>query len=207
MNIDTSDNCNPIVTLEHKAGCPIYTANEWTIWLSNNPWVLAVFLLIVGPIIALLGKKWFPYVAGIVACISVMDGVAHFAGWMGWLSTTWSPYVVLAVALILGIIAGGIVAKFIWIAVGLSGIIAGGFFGFFIFYLMAATTNHAENWELIALGITFALLGGFLAFKWGKHIVVLGTSFIGSYLFMRGWTLIFDGYPSEAEIWSNIKED
>ena len=21
---------------------------------------------------------------------------------------------------------------------------------------------------------------------------------------MRGWTLIFDGYPSEAELWSNI---
>ena len=50
-----------------------------TIWLSDNPWVYAVLLLVVGPVIALFGKKWFPYVAGITSGLFVGDAVAHFA--------------------------------------------------------------------------------------------------------------------------------
>ena len=133
-----------------------------------------------------------------------MDGIAHLAAHMGWLSTSWSPWVVLAVAMLLGLMVASIVVKIIWVLVGIAGITAGFFLGLFTFGLIAATTGHAANWEMIALGITFAIIGGILSFKWGKQIVVLSTSFLGSYLFMRGWTLIFDGYPSEAELWSNI---
>ena len=176
-----------------------------TEWLASNPWIFAVILLIVGPLIAFFGKRWFPYIGAIIAAIAVMDGIALLAGYMGWLSTSWSPYVILAVAIMIGLCVAGIVVKAIWILVGIAGITAGFFFGLFIFGLMAASTNHAEHWELIALGIVFAIVGGILSFKWGRQIVVISTSFFGSYLFMRGWTFIFTGYPSESELWSNIK--
>lgn len=205
-HVDKTDECNPIVTINHESGCPISTGNELTQWLDNNPWFLAVVLLIVGPIVAFFGKKWFPNIAAIVACLFVMQGIAVLAGQLGWLSTSWSPWVVLAVALILGICVGGIVQKKIWFAVGLMGVVAGVFLGLFLFSIMAATTNHAENWEMITFAVVLGIVGGFTHFKWGQQLVVIGTSFIGSYLFMRGLTFIFEGYPAETEIWSDIRE-
>jgi len=206
VSVDTSDQCNPVVTVEHNAGCPIATGNELTIWLDNNPWALAIFLLIVGPVIAIFGKKWFPHIAGIVACLTVMDLIVVFAAHMGWLATSWSPWVVLVVAILIGMIVGGIIAKAVWFAVGLVGIVAGCCLGLFLFGIMAASTNHAENWEMIVFAVLGSIIIGILAFKWGKEIVILCTSFIGSYMFMRGWTFIFEGYPSEGEIWSDIQE-
>ncbi len=45
-----------------------------------------------------------------------------------------------------------------------------------------------------------------MTFTMGKHLVVLATSLFGSYLFTRGLTLVFyEGYPSEAEIYADIK--
>ena len=169
--------------------------------------MLAVTLLILGPLIALFGKKWFPHVAGITSALFVMDACAHFAGWMGWLTTSWSPYVVLAVAIFLGLLVGNIVARTIWFAVGLLGIVAGFSLGTIIFAIIAATTGYANNWELVGLCTVTAIIGGVVTFKWGKEIVILGTSLVGSYIFMRGWTFIYDGYPHESEIWSNIEHN
>ena len=206
-NVDRSDECNPVVTVSHSAGCPIQTASDMTIWLSDNPWVYAVLLLVVGPVIALFGKKWFPYVAGITSGLFVGDAVAHFAGWMEWYTTSWSPYVVAAVAIFLGFLVGNIVARKIWFAVGLLGIVAGLSLGTMIFAIIAATTGYATNWELLLLCIACSFVGGFVTFKWGREVVILATSLVGSYIFMRGWTFIYDGYPHETEIWSNMKHN
>ena len=191
VSVDTSDQCNPVVTVEHDAGCPIATGNELTIWLDNNPWVLAIFLLIVGPIVAILGKKWFPTIAGIIACLTVMELIVHFAAHMGWLAASWTPWVVLLVAILIGAPIGLIVTRAIWFAVGIVGIVAGCCLGLFLFGIMAASTGHASNWEMVTFAIIGGIVCGALSFKWGKEIVILSTSFIGSYMFMRGWTFIF----------------
>ena len=34
---------------------------------------------------------------------------------------------------------------------------------------------------------------------------MLGTSFIGSYLFVRGWSIIFGGWPSEISIFVGLR--
>ena len=103
-------------------------------------------------------------------------------------------------------ILGGIIRRYIWIAVGIMGTVAGFFFGIFIHSIIVAATSHEHAWEMVALAIFFAILGGVLSFKWGKEIVILSTSFIGSYLFMRGFTFIFDGYPNEGQMWNDITE-
>merc|ERR1712110_76210 len=41
---------------------------------------------------------------------------------------------------------------------------------------------------------------GIIARKAGAQIVVFGTSLIGSYAFTRGWSVLFGGYPTEAQL-------
>lgn len=197
QSVDTTDSCNPTVTINSAVGCPVDTGSELDRWLDSNPLVLAVFMLIVGPVIAFLGKKWFPYVAAIVAGISVMDLCAWGAAEMGWLSSSWMPYVVLAVAIILAIIVGSLIRRAIWFAVGLVGIVAGASFGVVLWGTLVVSGLFAGDhpWTLILFGVLFAIIAGVLSFKWGQQMIVLATSMIGSYIFMRGWTLIFEGYP------------
>ena len=56
-SVDKSDPCNVIVNLQHDAGCPIRTANDLTIWLNNNPWFLAIVLIIIGFICSFFGLQ------------------------------------------------------------------------------------------------------------------------------------------------------
>ena len=48
---------------------------------------------------------------------------------------------------------------------------------------------------LTSLG--FAILFGVIAHRTAEMIIIIGTSFIGAYIFMKGWAKIFGGYPDE----------
>ena len=114
--------------------------------------------------------------------------------------------ITIVVGFILGDLLAILIKKNIWVAVGLMGGIAGCFLGQYIYVLIVASTPHEENWEVIALCFVFFVIGAIISFKWGREIVALSTSFIGSYLIMRGFTLIFGCYPDEGKVWSDISE-
>ena len=86
---------------------------------------------------------------------------------------------------------------------GLLGL-AGGFFGgAFLFAMISGLTGGAwdAEWGYWFFSIISATAGLGLAFKFGIPLVQVSTAFVGSYLFMRSWTLFYPGhYPSEAEL-------
>ncbi len=45
--------------------------------------------------------------------------------------------------------------------------------------------------------VIFAILGAIIGSKFAKKTIAYGTSLIGSYTFMRGWSLIFEGFVGE----------
>ena len=73
-----------------------------------------------------------------------MNAIAVLAAHAGWLETSWSPWLVLFIATILGIMIGGIVKAKIWFAVGLMGAVAGFFMGLLLFGIFAAATTKAD---------------------------------------------------------------
>ena len=194
------------MSIGHDAGCPIPTADPLTVYLSENPLVLAIILIVVGLICGLLGLKWFPYVAAIITCLAVMELATIISASMGWLNNMTGMIITLVFGLILGFICGGIVRRMIWVAVGVMGGISGFFFGLFLHGIIVAATSHEHSWVVIALTIFFAVLGCVLGFKWGREVVIISTSYMGSYLCMRGFSFMFGGYPDEREVWANIQE-
>jgi len=50
-------------------------------------------------------------------------------------------------------------------------------------------------------------IGCLVSCCFGKALVMVATSGIGSYLFMRSWTLFYPGhYPSEADLMDNTND-
>jgi hypothetical protein len=54
---------------------------------------------------------------------------------------------------------------------------------------------------LNATTILCAAIGAYLAYKFNTAIVIMSTSFLGAYLFVRGFAMFFGGFPSEVELY------
>ena len=207
-SVDFSNECKPVVTVKHAAGCHTFTANPVIKWLSNNPWVLAIFFFFVGPIIAVFGKRWFPYVIATISSLAIITTIVFVGAFHGCADTLTGLIILLIAALAAGIVGGLLIRRAIWIGVGLTGIVAGFCLGSFLYGCILATTGWQSYWGALAISISLAIVGGILTFTLGKQIIILFTSLIGSYLFTRAITLVADeGYPSEAEIYAKLKND
>ena len=205
VSADLSDKCAPVVTVKHAAGCHSLTADPIIRWLSSNPWLLAIFFLIVGPICAFMGKRWFPYVVGTIGAITTISTIVIVGATHGAADHTAGLVILLVCALGAGILVGVLLRRAIWIGVGLVGIVAGFALGSFIYGVILAATGWQSYWGAVLICVFGALLGGVLTFTLGKEIVILATSMVGSYLFTRGLTLVFySDYPSEAEMFHKL---
>ena len=121
----------------------------------------------------------------------------------GWLTSTGISIGVLCGATALGILAGCLVRRNFKVMLGLLGLVAGFFGGSLLFALISGMTGGSFNevWGFWVFSCVCALAGCILAIFLGMPLVMLSTALVGSYLFMRSWTLFFPGnYPSEQEL-------
>ena len=109
----------------------------------------------------------------------------------------------ISVAFVLAILAGCLVRRNIRVMLALLGLVAGYFAGSFLFALVSGMTGGSWNalWGFWVFACTMAIVGCVLALFIGIPLVQVSTALVGSYLFMRSWTLFFPGsYPSEEAL-------
>ena len=202
--------CEIIVTMEHSEGCADVgvDVDRAMGWLSDNEWALGIIYLVVGPFIALFGLKYFHVVTAGITALFIMIVCLYISMSAGWMATTGGTIGVVVVSVNLGIIAGCIVKRYIWLMVGMLGLVGGFFAGSAIFAILYGTTGWREMWGFWLIAISLALIGMWAACTLGQTVVLFSTALIGSYLFMRAWTMFFpEHYPSEADIFSEEAMD
>jgi len=93
--------------------------------------------------------------------------------------------------------------KFLKIGFMILGGVAGFFLGGMVFTAFMAewAQSVAAMWCTI---VFFIILGACLAHYFEQHVVILGTAFIGSYLFVRGLATFIGGWVSEVELMNQI---
>ena len=109
----------------------------------------------------------------------------------------------ISTALLLAILAGCLVRRQIRLMLALLGLIAGYSAGSLLFAMVSGMTGGSLNavWVFWLLACTTAVVGCVLALYLGQPLVKVSTALVGSYLFMRSWTLFFPGsYPSEEAL-------
>jgi len=212
MTVDDTDPCNPRITFTHKAGCPVASLSSIAIFFDKYPWVLAVLLIIAGPIINFYGKKFIPIVISVVGGLFTALLVLIFSSSVGMLDYI-DPTVpggnggMVALAFILAIALGTVVGLllFKFLVVGLcimgacAGFLAGGLLYNLVFLAWAKNT--------VLLGFcTFGLAtaGAVAAYFWREHIIIIATSMIGSYFTIRGISLFAGKFPSEILLYEQI---
>ena len=110
-------------------------------WIKDNVWTLGIFFLIIGPMIALFGKRCYPYIAALIGFIVVIPVVVFLCSGQGWLDTTAGFWISVSVALLAGGLVAFILYRSVWVGVTLITAYAGSIVGFFIYGALLQTTG------------------------------------------------------------------
>ena len=110
--------------------------------------------------------------------------------------------------LLAGILGGVLAHKFIRFGILLTSLLSSFCIAFLIYGMVIYFVPLLQNFYGI-LGVTSVLfiIQICCLFSNGKILIILGTSSIGSYMFMRGWSIIFSKYPSEIETWQQLYQE
>jgi len=89
------------------------------------------------------------------------------------------------------------------------GCIAGWFLGETIYSFIVACSGYDEMWLFIVLQIVIVIIMGLLTWKMHRQVILWGTSGVGAYLFIRGFSYFIGGWPSMSDIMamSDIDQD
>ena len=165
-------------------------------WIERNPWIFSVMFMAMGPVIALRGLKWLQSagvaLAGIFVGVFVMgEGIE-----LGWVDGTYDALFLAFICILLAAMAGVVTRQNIKILLRLVAGIAGWYLGKFTFAIITVLANSSVTgwWNFVfpaILAITLALSLS----RPRNNIIIVQTSWIGSYMFAIAWVWLF------PEIW------
>ncbi len=95
-------------------------------------------MILGGPIVGLYGRRFFPWVIAGIVSVNLLLGTLVFCSVVGFMESTISLCISIAVSFIVSGLGGWFVMKTVWIAVGILGIIGGFFMGSMIFTIFLA---------------------------------------------------------------------
>jgi hypothetical protein len=136
--------------------------------MTDYPWLFGIIMILGGPIVALYGRRFFPWVISGVVALSFLMGALVICSILGFMETTTGLAISIGGSLLVCLLAGWFVMKTVWIAVGILGLIGGFFLGTMIYTIFLAALGWGALWAMVTFSILCAMLGGWLSFKFSK---------------------------------------
>ena len=167
----------------HASGCPVITFASVFVHIVDSVWKVIILELIIGLLLALQGNRFFP------------DFIGTFYGIVAYISSLFIMFAYSTINSLVDVLCPFVYAFLIAIAIGkVAGFhpkLATGGIGGISFLVVGLLVFN------IFVGMIFAALGGYLAWRWGDRVVIIVTSIIGSALVMGAISLTIQGEPSD----------
>lgn len=166
------------------------------------------FLIIISIPLAFFGTVWFKYISGIFGGFGMFIACAFSFQAFDWMHDgSLGFWACIGIAAVVGIIVGLLLWWFVRLGSILIGITLGAVFSVMVWSFINNWMT-AKPWLVtIIITIIFAVAGGYLSTKSPNKTIMYGTSLLGSYAFMRGWSLIFKGFAGENVILKKMVHD
>lgn len=207
FTVASNDPCAAVVQTKTASGCQVFSFNALWAFVTKYYYVWGGLAILVGLILTFAGRKIFKpaiCMAGTLAAAGLITFFsyevilsAHPPEWAGW--TT------LAVAVVIGILVGVILAKIAKVGVALLAAWGGVSLGFICYsaFLYKLHSTVAFWAVVVAFGLIFAGL----TFCIFDPILITATSLAGSYAIVRGTSAYAGGYPNEFTLYEYIEHD
>lgn len=199
-----STDCRPVFRTHHSGGCKVGDLNGLWRFIEGNSIIFGIISMFIGFYNLVLGRKFIKPTIGLIMMMTTVVAIlfvffvlflpTHTPGWVGWL--------LLAISIVLGGIVGFFASKLVRVGVIILGFWAGVGIGLLLNNLIFYRINHVSVlWILMGV---FGLSLAVMSFFWYNYVVIICTSIIGSYFFVRGIALMAGGYPNEFTIFEKI---
>lgn len=187
--------------------CPVFTVNGLVQYIEQYKFIFGPAFMAAGLFLALLGYKVFQAALFMVITLFVAFLVLFLcyatflydetAAWVGWL--------MLGVSLLFGLLGGYLMIQFEKV----GGAVLAGWGGFMIGILINESFLFLAGalWLFWVVNIACAGIAAILGFVLFDHAVTFGTSFMGSYFFMKGISVMAGGMPSIYVVMKALKND
>jgi len=173
--------------------------------MDQYKWLWGAIFVFVGFFLGLFGKKLFSvtlFIIGMLVTIALVF-VLFYTTFLTNNTKAWVGWTVLGCAIILGIFGGILLFK----CQRLGAAVLGGWGGFVLGLLLNETVLFAakSDWLFWITTISACLVGAGLSFCCYNPVIIMATSFSGSYLFVRGISLYAGGYPNEFTLVNSLE--
>jgi len=202
------NSCHPRVKIYTDSGCTASSFARLYEFFSANALILALTFSVLGLFFAFFGED-FPKIALFTA--------AFFAAYLGGAAFLFGVllpddptdvlfYLSLGICVVLGLLLGFLASSFMSLGILLLGAWLGATLGMTIYNalfsaLVAGAGGNVLFWIIIGV---CAIAGAIFTIKMYHHALIVGTSLLGGYLFMRGVSLVLGEYPSEILVFYEL---
>ena len=182
-------------------GCAL---NQWYLlrgMMKKYNYIFATGFILIGLFLALWGKRFetptIMLVCGIFICYIISAIILNLIPSL--IKTENNLWTLLVVTFVAGCIIGFLLKKKVTAFAIFMGACAGYSVSEFVYQFIAGfITANPTILYWIVFGVCI-LVGGLLGYWIKEAIVIIGTSLVGGYIVMRGFTLLFDNYMELAE--------
>ncbi len=190
-----------------KTGCKYGQLSALWQWFSNNKWAMFAFFLISGLVICFLGRTIFKPILFTVSCIATF-GLVMLISYSTFLSNNskaWAGWTVLAVAVILGLLLGWLLLKFIRIGIFIVAAMGGYSVGLLLYNAILYKMHSQTGFWCFTIGV--ALLFGVLSLCFFNHLLIHATAILGSFMAVYGIGLVAGRYTNPFTLGELIDND
>lgn len=185
---------------ESSNACAVFTLDGILRFLQKYWYFVGPAMILIGIFFAFFGFKLFQAALFVIASIAV-SGLIMYIMYSTFLqddSEVWLDWTLLGVSILLGLLAG-------WMALllqNIAGAVLAGGAGFFLGVLLNETVVYLAGlaWLYWTVNIGLAVIGFLLGLFFTKHAEVIATSFIGSYMMMKGVGIMAGGFPNVGQL-------
>lgn len=209
-NVDDTDKCNPMIPVSHKSACPVFSISTFANFFLSKPYIIGPIAIVIGLLVAFTGRKFFPLTIGVIG-IGLGGGITLILCSMINLLTSiqldntdqeytdpiYMAILTWTVSVIVGLFVGFILTKMLHIGAAIIGAIGGFFIGIAVYNLIFFFAKSA--FVLTSCSVIGSIIMAILSFKFYDDIVIFGTSFVGSYSFVRGISFFLGNFPNEYQ--------
>ena len=189
--VASDDPCVVTMTFKHDGGCPFLDLYRVKLLFLNNEWAVGIILILAGSFMGLFGLKFLRTTAAIMVSISIIIATLILSNIFGFFDSILGIIITCTVAFVVSIVCGVLTVFFVWVAIGLLGILGGFFLGSLIYETTIMQFDFSHVWGFLCLTVTGVVLGLFLSVKYGKQVILFSTSLVGAYFMMQGTSRFF----------------
>jgi len=200
-----NNTCMRTIAFSSPSGCPVTSINAIWTFLERYKYLWGAIFIAVGFFLCLFGRKMFKptiFILGMGAFVFI-SMLVFYSAFFSSNTESYVGWIVLAVSVVVGIIVGLILAKLSRLGVAVLASWGGACLALLLWSaFLYKINNQVVFWVFLVL---FALVFASLSCCMFDHILIISTSLVGAYGFVRGISMYAGGYPNEFTLVDLIK--